>query len=162
MSIVHGSRGIIYFIHGKSQSSLFDPRALLRPENTEYLSAVTTINAELNSLGAIIQLPPASGIVSLEDILGASPVDYTVKASSESIHIFAVGMRAERTRKRFRTALMAEGSVTVIGENRVLPIKDGAFSDDFDGYEAHLYRIDTGIVPSLLPSHRPPSGTEAP
>ena len=159
MSILHGSRGIIYFIHGKSQSSLFDPRALLRPENAEYLLAVTTINAELNSLGAIIQLPSASGLVSLEDVLGTSPVDYTVKASSGRIHIFAVGMRAERTRKCFHTALIAEGSATVIGESRALQIKNGAFSDDFDGFEAHLYRIDTGIIPSLLPSHRSPSGT---
>jgi len=148
MSILHGSRGIIFFIHGKSQSSLFDHRALLRPENSEYLAAVATINAELNSLGAIIQLPPAVGIVSLEDIVGTSPVDYTVKASGGYIHIFAVGMRAEHTRKSFHTAVIAEGSVAVLGENRVLPIENGAFSDNFDGYEAHLYRIETGVLTS--------------
>ncbi|HBZ71041.1 MAG TPA: hypothetical protein DEP35_15435 [Deltaproteobacteria bacterium] len=158
MSILHGSWGIIYFIHGKSQSSLFDPRALLRPENAEYLSAVTSINTELKSLGEIIQLPSASGIISIEDILGTSPVDYAVKVSSGCIHIFAVGMRAAHTQKRFHTALMAQGSVTVIGENRVLPIENGAFSDDFDGYEAHLYRIDTGIKPppvAPIPIRRP-------
>jgi len=146
MSILHGSRGIIYFVHGKSRSSRFDPRALLRPENAEYLSTVSRINAELNSLGAIIQLPPAPGQVSIEDILGSGPVDYAVRASSEGLHIVAVGMRAAPTRKRFRTAFIQEGSVAVIGENRVLPIKDGAFSDDFDGYEAHLYRIESRVA----------------
>jgi hypothetical protein len=44
MSIVHGSRGIVYFVHGTSASSRFYARALLRPENAEALSAVTRIN----------------------------------------------------------------------------------------------------------------------
>jgi hypothetical protein len=142
MSVLHGSRGIVYFIHGKSQSSPFDARALLQPENVASLSAVAKINAELTSLAEIIQLPPASGAVSLEDILGASPVDYTVRVSNGRIHVFAVGMRAGHTRKGFRTALVDQGLATVIGENRVLRVENGAFADEFDGYEAHLYRID--------------------
>ena len=154
MSILHGSRGIVYFVHGKSQSSAFDSRALLRPENAEYLLTVTKINAELNALGSIIQLPPAPGTVELEDMIGGSPVEYTAKTSNGRIHIFSVGMSPQRTRKRFHTALLAEGSVAVIGENRALPIVNGTFSDEFDGYEAHLYQIDTTTA-----SNPPPVGS---
>ena len=35
----------------------------------------------------------------------------------------------------------AKGSVEVIGENRAIPLKGGAFEDDFKPYEVHLYRI---------------------
>jgi hypothetical protein len=151
MSIVHGSRGIIYFIHGKTQFSRFDPRALLQPENAESLAALTKINVELKTLGEVIHLPPVSGVVTLEDVLGASPVDYSVRVSAGQIHVFAVGMRGEHTQKRFRTSIASKGFVTVIGENRVLPLQSGSFSDEFDGYEVHLYRIETGTTAGPLP-----------
>jgi hypothetical protein len=144
MSIIHGSRGIVYFIHGKTSFSDFDDRALLRPENAAYLSAVTNVDAELHDLARVIHAP-ASAVASVEDVVGTSPVDFSARSATGVVHVFAVGMRDAVTRKRFAISTPTDGTVEVLGEARTLPMSAGRFEDEFDGYQAHLYRIE--LVP---------------
>lgn len=140
MSIIHGSRGIVYFIHGKTSVANFDDRALLRPENAAYLSAVTNLDAEVHALARVINAP-TTDVVSLEDVVGTSPVDFTARNSAGVVHVFATGMRDAVTRKRFRITPPADGTVEVLGEARTVPMSAGQFEDEFDGYQAHLYRL---------------------
>jgi len=142
MSIVHGARGIIYFIHGKTSFSDFDDRALLRPENAAYLSAITSLDAELHSLARVINAEPAVGVAAMDDVVGTSPVEFTARASPGVVHVFAVGMRDAATRKRFQISPPADGMVEVLGESRALPLSAGRFEDEFAGYQAHLYRVE--------------------
>ena len=73
-----------------------------------------------------------------------TPIDIMVKRHEGVIYVFAVAMREEPTEGSFTvTGLPAEASVQVLGEDRTIRAEDGSFSDDFEGYAVHLYKIDT-------------------
>ena len=142
MSIIHGSKGIVYFIHGKTSFSNFDHKALLRPENADRLAAVTMLNHQIHQLAPVIYQSNSNNIIGLEDIQGSSLVDYVVKIYEGATYIFSVGMRDEQTIKRFTLKSYPDGVVEVLGEDRQLSLVDSQFEDRFNGYQAHLYKID--------------------
>lgn len=79
MSIIHGSRGLIYFIHGKTAISKFDPRAMLRPENAKRLADFTQINNQIHQLAPVINSPAVKGLVTMDSMDNSSPVDFAVR-----------------------------------------------------------------------------------
>ena len=57
-------------------------------------------------------------------------------------YIFAVGMRNDKTKAIFTTPpLKGNRTVEVLGENRTILSKDGVFTDSFEAWDVHLYRI---------------------
>ncbi|MEN6308812.1 MAG: hypothetical protein ABFD91_13780 [Anaerohalosphaeraceae bacterium] len=145
MSIIHGSRGLIYFIHGKTSISNFDPRAMLRPENSKRLAAFTQINSQIHQLAPVINSPSVKGLVSMDSIDNSSPVDFAVHIHQGKTYLFAVGMRQDITNKRFTLPHYPDTEVEVIGEDRQLTLKNAAFTDQFNGYQCHLYKIHTEV-----------------
>jgi len=143
MSIIHGSKGIVYFIHGKTSFSDFDSQALLRTENADRLSAITLLNHQIHQLAPVIYQANSNNIIHIEDIQGISLVDYIVKIYEGSTYIFSVGMQDEQTTKRFTLKSYMDGIVEVLGEDRQLTLMDSQFEDTFNGYQAHLYKIDS-------------------
>lgn len=141
MSIIHGSRGIDYFIHGKSNTPKFDSIALLRPENAERLEAVKNINREILELAPIINSTQQEDTVKMHDAEGTAHVDFMTRVYHEALCLFAVAMRDEATRKTFSIDNWQNGSVKVIGEDRTIPLQNGKFTDSFGGYATHLYEI---------------------
>lgn len=147
MALIHGATGINYFIHGNTSVSTFDDRALLRPENAARLAGVTAINNEVQSLAAVLKTKSIPGFATLTNVVGTTPVDFTVKQSNGSTYLFTVGMRTNTTTKLFQLQGMPDGPIQVLGENRALPLVNGSFTDTFNGYEAHLYTIPSvGII----------------
>ena len=150
MSIVHGSRGIIYFCHQ------FEPRvseaALLEDEGMR--EAVTMINREIRELAPIINGPPVETALRVEvdppgvseelsRALGPRPIATLVKKRAGATYVFAVRMEASPARASFGLeGLRGKARVEALGENRVLDAEDGRFSDAFEGYAVHLYRIE--------------------
>jgi hypothetical protein len=51
-------------------------------------------------------------------------------------------MRGAATTATFSPAGVTGQTVTVLGENRTLTLSGGSFSDNFGGYDVHLYKID--------------------
>jgi hypothetical protein len=147
MSIIHGSKGLIYFIHGKTSIKNFDPRALLRPENADRLAAFTQMNCEIQHLAPVINSPTVEGLVSMDSIDNSSPVDFAVHFYEGMTYIFAVGMRQEITAKQFNLPYYPDTQIDVIGENRQLNISNHVFTDTFNGYESHIYKIHTVVPP---------------
>ena len=138
MSLIHGSEGIIYFVHQ------FEPRfqeaGLL--EDPVNLAAVTKINQEIRELAPVLNSPTIEGGVTVEPGNGEVPVAAMVKRFEGSTYIFAVAMRNESTGAVFQGKdLPRTGEVEVLGEARAIPLEDGAFTDQFAGYEVHLYRV---------------------
>lgn len=139
MSLVRGSRGIIYFCHQFKPTSI-EAGLLADPEMT---AAVTAINKQIHELAAVINSPTISGGVSIESAAGADvPVEAMVKRHRGDTYIFAVGMRGGSTTATFKLADSATNArAVVLGENRSLEVGGGQFRDIFQPWDVHLYRI---------------------
>jgi hypothetical protein len=138
MALVHGSRGLIYFVH--QFKPRFNEHALL--DDPVMLKAVTAINRQIHDLAPILNGPTgfAGGVVRSAD--PEVPLDLLVKRRPEATYVFAVGMRNRATRGSIKVSgLPPASSAEVIGENRILEVVDGQLADDFAAYGVHLYRI---------------------
>jgi hypothetical protein len=135
MSLIHGSRGLIYFVHqfkpGFSEASLL--------QDTELLAGVTAINRQIRSLAPVLNSPTLPDGVAVAAPADA-PVDASARRQGDSTWVFSVAMREKASKAAF-TVKGAKGSAEVLGENRRIPVKDGRFEDDFKPYDVHLYRI---------------------
>ena len=137
MSIIHGSMGLIYFVH--EWQPRFDESALLH--DAGMLSAVTAINRQITELAPVLNSPTIEDAASVSSSNEAVPVDMMVKKHDGATYLFAAGMRSDKTTATF-TLLHTEGvkTVEVIGENRTIALNDDVFKDDFKAWDVHLYR----------------------
>jgi hypothetical protein len=137
MSIIHGSMGLIYFVH--EWQPKFDEAALLH--DVEMLSAVTTINRQITELAPVLNGPTIEDAANVSSNNEAVPVAIMTKNHDGATYLFAVAMRGDKTTATF--TLQHAGvikTVEVIGENRTIDINNGAFKDDFKAWDVHLYR----------------------
>jgi len=142
MSIIHGSTGIIYFIHGKSSYGDFDDRALLRPEYADRLAGVTAINNRVHDLAPVLNSPNIEGAATIQNLVGTTPVDFIVKRYGSATYLFAAAMREPSTTKLFTLSALPDTTIDVLDEGRQLSLTNGQFQDTFVGFQAHLYKIN--------------------
>ena len=146
-SIIHGSQGITYFIHGKTATSNFDHKALLRPENAPHLAGVTAINQEIQSLAPVIN---SETLVNAATVGLSNPnmlVDFMVKEHNNATYVFATGMRDQNSVADFSFLELGDATIEVLGEDRQIQMVDGEFSDVYLGFATHLYRINAVSSP---------------
>jgi hypothetical protein len=141
MSIIHGSTGLIWFVHQ------FEPRfiepALL--EDPEMLAAVTAINHQIRDLAPALNSPTIPSAVTAKVSDERVPVDVLCKKSDGALYVFAVAMQDAPTKATFTLADgPATGTVEVLGENQKLPVANSAFEDEFGPNEVHLYVVRGG------------------
>ena len=138
MSLIHGSRGLIYFAHQFKPK--FIEAALL--EDAEMLAAVTALNRQITELAPVLNSPALRGSVQAVSKKPEVPVALMVKQHRETVYVFAVAMRADTTTATFTFKGTAGGQwLEVIGEKRMLAVKAGQFSDEFGPWDVHLYRV---------------------
>jgi hypothetical protein len=138
MSLVHGSRGILYFVHEFKPK--FDEHALL--DDPEMLDAVTAINKQVRELAPVLNSPTVMEGVKVESSNQEAPVAILVKKHGGATYVFAVAMKAGETEAAFTLeGLPAGAQVEVLGEGRKIEPADGKFQDRFGGWDVHLYRI---------------------
>jgi hypothetical protein len=138
MSLVHGSTGLIYFVHEFKPK--FNEHALL--DNPEMLAALTAINAQIRSLARVLNSPSVPEGVIAESSDPNVPIDAVAKRRDDVTYVFAVAMRDTPAHGSFKLRDMnGEATAEVIGENRSIPVKSGRFADDFAGYGVHLYKV---------------------
>ena len=139
MSIIHGSMGLIYFVH--EWQPKFNESALLSDD--EMLSAVTEINKQIGGLAPVLNSPAIDGVVSVSSENKDVPVAVMTKNYKGATYLFAVGMRGAETNTKFTIPALEGGrTIDVLGENRTILSKDGLFSDSFEAWDVHLYRIE--------------------
>ncbi|HUS92154.1 MAG TPA: hypothetical protein VM695_09915 [Phycisphaerae bacterium] len=167
MALIHGSQGLIWFVH-QFKPTFIEPGLLADPE---MLAAVTRINGQVHELAAVLNGPtversihpnspaavgeqaPASGGVpdrlaardargkyTVETSPADVPVDFMVKRHGKHTYVFAVCMAAEKVTARFRLSFV-QGDAEVLGEGRKVAVRDGAFQDDFQPYDVHIYKL---------------------
>jgi hypothetical protein len=137
MSIIHGSTGIIYFVHQFEPD--FDEAALLA--NPEMSATVKATNQEILDLAPVLNSPTAedAAVVSSSDPL--VPIDLMAKQYGGATYVFAVGMRNLETNGRFRIPGVRNGTVEVLGESRALQMDGREFQDAFGPYGVHIYKV---------------------
>jgi hypothetical protein len=136
MSIVRGSRGIIYFCHQFKPN--FIEAGMLA--DADMVAGITNVNQQIKELAAVINSPSLGQGLTVTSSNTEVPVEAVLKQHGDSRYVFAVGMRDGMTRATFRLE-GAKGSVEVLGEDRRIDIKDGAFDDEFRPWDVHLYRV---------------------
>jgi hypothetical protein len=137
MSLVRGSRGIIYFVH-QFQPQFIEAGLLA---DQEMLTGVTAINQQIHELAPLLNSPDVPGLSATSSSADV-PVEAMFKRSGEDRYVFAVGMRDGRATCDFQLPDLAEPArAEVLGEDRRLDVQDGRFSDKFEPWDVHLYRI---------------------
>jgi hypothetical protein len=141
MSLIHGSRGIIYFAHQFKPT--FIEAALLADK--EMLAAVTKLNQQITHLAPVLNSPTVTNTVTIRSTNSAAPIATMVKQHDGFTHIFAVAMRPLETQAEFTLKQFAGSeAVEVLGENRTLSVKNGKFADHYAPWDVHLYRVKSG------------------
>jgi hypothetical protein len=143
-SLIHGARGIVYFNHSFG-GPLPTQHALREPGYRAVRAVVASTNAQIHRLAPVLNAPLAEGLVRT-----TSPVDTMAKYSGGTFYIFAASHDVGARRARFDVLCTGDATVTVLDENRTLPLTDGSFTDNFTGGNAvHIYRIDGGSTCGL-------------
>ena len=137
MSLVHGSRGLIYFVHQFKPT--FREAALL--DDPEMLAAVTALNRQITELAPVLNGPTIRAAWTVQSDNPELPVALMAKQHKGATYLFAVGMRDGSTMATFKIRETRGGMVEVLDENRVIAIKNGSFSDHFNPWDVHLYRL---------------------
>jgi len=138
MSIIHGSRGLVYFVHEFQPQ--FNESALL--DDPEMLPAVTALNRRIHELAPVLNTPTLTGAVTVKTTDPEAPVAAMVKQHGGKMYIFAVGMRNKPAQAVFTFKDTPAGTpVEVLGEDRKIPIHEGAFEDSFAPYDARIYVV---------------------
>jgi hypothetical protein len=138
MSLIHGSKGLVYFVHQFQPK--FDEHALL--DDPPMLAEVTAINRRIRELAPILNEPAIPDGVAARSSSPDAPVDAVAKRQGQTTFVFSVGMRNAPTRAEFTVhGLPQTATAQVLGENRRLTVQNGRFNDDFKPYEVHLYSI---------------------
>ncbi|NKB67113.1 MAG: hypothetical protein GKR89_08640 [Candidatus Latescibacteria bacterium] len=141
MSIIHGSRGIVYFAH--EWEPRFVEAGLLADEQMR--EGVGAINRQIHDLAPVLNSPTLPQGVVVESAVAEIPVDALVKRWGGATYVFAVPMRQGPTRAQFTVSgLSGRGQVEVLGEERTIALVDGRFADDFATYQVQLYRLVDG------------------
>jgi hypothetical protein len=147
MSLIHGSQGIMYFVHQFSpafrEDGIFNYPSLVQ--------AVSAINAQIASLAPVLNSPTIADGVQTASSPSSVPVDTMEKQYGGSTYVFAVAMRNNSTAATFTVVGNQSGTITVLGENRQVTMTNGQFQDSFSGYAVHLYQFTPGVSSAPAP-----------
>ncbi len=143
MSLIHGSRGLIYFVH-QFKPEFIEAALLADPK---MLAAVTALNRQIQDLAPVLNSPALPQEVFVETSDAGSPVDVLAKIWNGNLYLFAVEMRNKKVDVRFKLpAAFPNPSVEALGEGRSLLAKGGTLRDSFGPYDVHLYKVFNSAV----------------
>jgi len=139
LALINGANGIQYFCH-IMQPKLIEAGCLQR-EDTK--AAMTAVNSEIRSLAPILNAGNVlAGVQVKTPRASRFHVDTLVKRWGATTYVFAESWEtAGSGRAVFKLPGKRDGIVTVLNENRTLPIKKGRFADTFGSYQVHLYQV---------------------
>jgi hypothetical protein len=140
MALIHGSQGIIYFVH--EWEPKFNESALL--DDPEMLAAVTSLNREITRLAPILNSPTLADAVTATTTGASGGVATLVKrVGDDATYLFAVEMRGQPARARFKftSPLRSQAKVELVGEDRSILADPTGFEDDFAPWQPRIYLL---------------------
>lgn len=141
LSIIHGSQGIIYFVHQFKPK--FVEAGLLQHKNLS--AAVKNINARITSLARILNSAQVEDAVIVEGTSKVPAVTALVKQDQCHLYIFAGSKSGLATDATFHVKqIIGDLNIEVLDESRTVQIENMSFQDDFGPYAVHLYKLKKG------------------
>ncbi len=138
MSIIHGSRGIIYFVHQFEPN--FIEASLL--QDAELSRGVSEINRIVHSLADAIYSPETTDAFTIAIDGKESNIASTSRSVGTEDFLFLVNMSNKQCDIQVeRTLSPYTGSVEVLGEGREISASDGKLKDTLGPYGVRLYRF---------------------
>jgi hypothetical protein len=137
MSIIHGSRGLIYFVH-QFEPNFVEASVL---QDATLLAGITEINQQIELLSVVIHAPNQPPLLELVSSQGKDSIAATWRTHGGKHYCFVVCMTNRPTELEF--VLGPESSVTrveMIGESNSLEAQNGKLKDSLPGYGVRLYR----------------------
>lgn len=139
LALIHSANGVVYFLDSWNPS--FREDAIFA--NPAMVTAVTGLNAQIESLAPELNSADIPGLVTVTSSNAAAPVDTMVKASGTSIYVFsAIARPGTTTASYVIRGMTGDATAKVVGENRSVSVAGGKFSDDFAANGVHIYEID--------------------
>jgi hypothetical protein len=141
MMVIHGADGVEYFCHD-FLSGFVEDGCLNDPGMPDAMRAT---NAMVQKYAGVLQAPDAAGTTATSS--GSVPVTTLTKRVGTSTYVFAIGdgnsgaPNGQAVSSTISVAGAGEGTVEVLDENRTLTLAGGKFTDNFDPYQHHIYRI---------------------
>lgn len=131
MAIVHGATGIFYFVH--EWQPTFRSDGIMRYPDA--VAAVAQVNREVAKLAPVINSPTLSGV--------RAPAHITTLAKEygDDFYVFSVNLEPKPVTATLSLDAQQSGTAIVIGEDRIVPIKDGKIEDRYPRYGVRLYKI---------------------
>jgi len=103
--------------------------------------AVTRINEQIAELAPVLNSADTVAVTATSSVAEV-PIDALAKRHGGDLYVFAVPMRLGETQVSFEVAdLAGRFEAEAIGEGRVIEVVNGRFSDAFDIYQVHRYRV---------------------
>lgn len=134
MAIIHGARGIVYFVH--EFLPIFREDAIFR--HPDVVEEVDKENKLIKSLANVLNSPNLYGTVTVQSSV---PIGTVAKRYNNTLYIFAVAMTNFASQPRFTLQGLNGTEALVVGEKRNVTIAGGVFEDRFAGYGVHIYKI---------------------
>lgn len=134
MAIIHGAKGIVYFVH-EFAPSFREDGIFLHPD---VVQEVTRTNALIKTLAI-----PLNGLNSARKfkVESDTTIAALVKEYENTIYVFAADMKNSAAKVRFAFDGFDQAKVIVSGEDRSLMMTQGVFEDSFEGYGVHVYQF---------------------
>ena len=128
-ALIHGSRGLIYFVHEFKPK--FNEHALL--DDPEMLASVTATNRQIQALASVLNARGAN-------VSQSEGVEFRRVYSGGATYVLAAATGQTPVQARF-PELPKSGRAEVLGEGRTLSLQGGVLEDRFEPEAIHLYRI---------------------
>jgi hypothetical protein len=145
MAVIAGAKGLFYWSYGRLMSAVTDPAL-----QQQYWQTLVRVTQEIRSLEPALISPDAPGV--LPRVSPAGTVRVLAKQVGTTRYVFAVNNTATSGVRGTFTLAAAGARVDVVGEGRTVPLSGLSFSDTFDPYEAHVYKITAGGTSAAAPA----------
>jgi hypothetical protein len=150
LELIHGANGIEYFCH-IFEPTFIEAGCLSIPASA---AAMKADDAQITSLAPVLN---DQTVVNGVSVNAPFRVDSMVKSHAGSTYVFSEAVNGSGN-ATFSIPGAGNGTVTVVGENRTLPMTGGSFQDTFASLGVHIYQVSGTIAtPTPTPTPAPTS-----
>lgn len=140
MSLIRGSRGLIYFVHQFAPT--FKEASLL--DDPELLEGVTSINRQVIELAPVLNSPDITDAIVFASPQPETPIQVLVKRYQGSLYLLASNESPKPAAATLQvTVPLADGAqLKPIADGSPIELRDAKFKLELPGYGIGLYRLD--------------------
>lgn len=141
LSIIHGATGITYYTYGGWGNNFGAPYDKHVWNNLKkVVSELAFLHDVLAEKNTIEKCRSSIMKGTEKDGMGYPALNILLKVYQGKHYLFTVNSAQQTIRCQFKPETGNISEVSVMFEDRTLPVKDGVFMDDFKAYDVHVYQ----------------------